>query len=194
MKNAFESFLWGIIAAFGALVIEILALLAFSAYKNTEFSFDIFFAIPSFILISAGIEEFFKYIIISKKIESFSLEKSYIVNSILVGLGFFAVELGLIYISNEILPAWNILAEITILHMGTAGLIGYIIAIKNPRKFFTFLLALSVAVAFHAVYNFLVIKREFLQNYAVFCLLGVLILINIVNFFRISGKINPDSK
>ena len=194
MKNAFESFLWGIIAAFGALIVEIIVFLGISVYKNIEFSFDIFFAVPLFILISACIEEFFKYMIISKKVESFSLEKSYIVNSILVGLGFFAVELGLIYISNEILPAWNILAEIAILHMGTAGLIGYIIAIKNPRKFFTFLLALSVAVAFHAVYNFLVIKREFLQNYAVFCLLGVLILINIVNFFRVSGKINPDSK
>ena len=194
MKNAFESFLWGIIAALGALVIEITAFFAFSAYKNTEISFNIFFAIPPFILISACIEEFFKYIIISKKVESFSLEKSYIVNSMLVGLGFFGVELGLIYISNEILPAWKILAEIAILHIGTAGLIGYIIAVKNPHKFFTFLFALSIAVAFHAAYNFLVIKREFLQNYAVFCLLGLIILINIVNFFRISGKINPDSK
>ncbi|HPN55119.1 MAG TPA: hypothetical protein PLB52_04320 [Candidatus Moranbacteria bacterium] len=193
MKNAFESFLWGIIAALGALVLEIIAFLGISYNKNIDFSFSVFFSFPFFILIAAGIEEFFKYIIISKKIESFSLEKSYIVNSLLVGLGFFAVELELINISSG-LPNWNILSEIALLHIGTAGIIGYIVAIKNPRKFFTFLFALSFAVAFHAAYNFLVIKRAFLQNYAVFCLLGLIILINIVNFFRISGKINPDSK
>ena len=192
MKNAFESFLWGIIAAFSALVVEIIVFLGISAYKNIEFSFDIFFAVPLFFLISACIEELFKYIIISKKVESFSLEKSYIVNAMLVGLGFFGVELGFIYMSSILLPAWNLLVEIGILHIGTAGLIGYIVAIRNPGKFSTFLSAFSIAVIFHATYNLLVMNREFLQNYLVFALLGLLVLINIINLLRISSKINQD--
>lgn len=192
MKNAFESFLWGIIAAFGALIAEIIVFLGISAYKNIEFSFDIFFAVPLFFLISACIEEFFKYIIISKKVESFSLEKSYIVNSMLVGLGFFGVELGFIYMSSSLLPAWNLLTEIGILHIGTAGLIGYIVAISNPGKFSTFLSAFSAAVIFHAAYNLLAMNRESSQNYLVFALLGLLVLINIINLLRISSKINQD--
>ena len=192
MKNAFESFLWGIIAAFGALIVEIIVFLGISVYKNIEFSFDIFFAVPLFFLISACIEEFFKYIIISKKVESFSLEKYYIVNSMLVGLGFFGVELGFIYMSSSLLPAWNLLTEIGILHIGTAGLIGYIVAISNPGKFSTFLSAFSAAVIFHAAYNLLAMNRESSQNYLVFALLGLLVLINIINLLRISSKINQD--
>lgn len=186
-----ESIFWGIIAALGALVIELIAFIGISAYINPDFtlSFSQFFIVPQFIIFFACIEELFKYIIISKRIEMLSLEKTYVINSLLVGLGFFGVELILISMSTKVLPTWTILAEIAILHMGTSGLIGYVVAIKNPKKFSTLLYVLPVAVFFHASYNLLTIKREYWQNYAIFALLGLLILINISNLLRISRKL-----
>jgi hypothetical protein len=184
-----ESFFWGIIAALGALVVEIVVFVIISAYinQNSMLAFSQLSIIPQYIILFACIEEFFKYIVISRRIEMLSLEKSYLINSFLVGLGFFGIELAFISMSAA-LPTWKILAEIAILHIGTAGLIGYIVAIGNPRKFSTLIFALPVAVFFHAIYNLLVIKREFWQNYAVFILLGLLIFINTINFLRISRK------
>lgn len=191
----FESLLWGIIAALGALVVEFIVFISISAYtgQGSEISFFQFFAVPQFIFLFAGIEEFLKYIVISKRIEMLSLEKSYIINSMLVGLGFFGVEFGLIFMSFG-LPDWKTLTEIALLHIGTAGLIGYIVAVRNPRKFLTFFYAFLLASAFHATYNLLVLKKEFLQNYLSLALLSLLVLINIINFFRISHKINRDSE
>jgi hypothetical protein len=188
-----ESFFWGIIAALGALVVEFVAYISISAYVNQTslMAFSQLFAVPQFIVLFAFIEEFFKYIVISRRIEMLSLEKSYLVNSFLLGLGFFGIELSFISMSMA-LPDWKVLAEIAILHIGTAGLIGYNVATKNPKKIFTFIYILSVAVFFHSIYNFLVIKREFWQNYGVFVLLGLLILINAFNFSRISRKLAQD--
>jgi CHASE2 domain-containing sensor protein len=117
-----------------------------------------------------------------------SLEKSYIINSLLVGLGFFGVELTLILMSKN-LPGAQSLIEIAILHIGTAGLIGYFVATKNPKKITTFLLAIVFAIVFHASYNLLLLQREAIQNYSIFAILGLLILLNIANFFRISNKL-----
>jgi hypothetical protein len=185
-----ESFFWGIIAALGALVLEFIFFFGYSIYANPSgtFSFSQFFLIPSFIIAAAFIEETFKYIVISKRIEMLSLEKSYLVNSFLVGLGFFGVELGAIFLSGP-LPATQFLVEIAIIHMGTAGLMGYFVAIGNPKKISTFIFATIVAVFFHAGYNLLTLRRDFIQNYAIFALLGLLFFINFVNFLRISRKL-----
>ena len=166
-----ESIFWGIIAALGALVIELVFFIGSSIYINPtmEISFSQFFIIPQFIIVAACIEEIFKYIVISKRIERLSFEKSYIINSLLVGLGFFGVEIMLILTSKN-LPAVQFLIEIAILHMGTSGLIGYFVAIKNPKKITTFLLAIIFAVAFHASYNLLILKREYVQNYLIFAI------------------------
>lgn len=190
MKNALESIFWGIIAALGALVVELIFFIGFSIYVNpiAEISLSQFFVIPQYILIAVCIEEIFKYIIIAKQIDQFSLEKSYIINSFFVGLGFLGVELALIFISNGFPPIQSLL-EIAIIHIGTTGLIGYFVATGNPKKITTFLLAMFFAIAFHASYNLLLLKREPLQNYIVFVILGLLILLNIWNFFRISRKL-----
>ena len=185
-----ESIFWGIIAALGALVVELVFFIGSSIYfsPSAEISFSQFFIIPQFIIVAACIEEIFKYIVISKGIERLSFEKSYITNSLFAGLGFFGVEMALILMSKG-LPGFRALIEIAIVHVGTSGLIGYFVAIKNPKKIATFLLAIVFAVAFHASYNLLLLKREYVQNYSIFAILGVLILINVVNFFRISNKL-----
>jgi hypothetical protein len=171
-------------------VVELVFFIGSSLYINPtmEISFSQFFIIPQFIIVAACIEEIFKYIVISKRIEMLSLEKSYIINSLLVGLGFFGVELTLILMSKN-LPGAQSLIEIAILHIGTAGLIGYFVATKNPKKITTFLLAIVFAIVFHASYNLLLLQREAIQNYSIFAILGLLILLNIANFFRISNKL-----
>ena len=185
-----ESIFWGIIAALGALVIELVFFIGSSIYfsPSTEISFSQFFILPQFIIVAACIEEIFKYIVISKRIDQISFEKSYILNSLFVGFGFFGVEMVLIFMSKN-LPEIQFLIEIAIVHLGTAGLIGYFVATKNPKKIMTFLLAIIFAVAFHASYNLLTLRREYVQNYLIFAILGFLVLLNIANFFRISRKL-----
>ena len=188
-----ESFFWGIIASLGALIVELIVFIGFSISTDptANISFSQLFLVPQFIIIGACIEEIFKYIIISKRIEMLSMQRSYIVNSFLVGLGFFSIELGLI-LTNGIALQIRPLSEIAIIHIGTAGLIGYIVATKNPKKVGTFIYAMIFAAFFHSTYNLLILKRTFIIDYAIFALLAMLILINIVNFIRINNKLAQD--
>jgi len=181
-----ESFFWGIIAAAGALVIEVIFFIVISPYADPTgmVSFSHFFSIPKFIIAAACIEEIFKYAIILRRLKTPPLEKSGLLNSLLVGLGFFVFELVLILITRTS-PSPQFLAEIAIIHIGTAGLIGYIITAKNARGVAAFMYAMAVAVAFHATYNLLSLKRDYLNNYLVFFILGALVAVNIANFFRI---------
>jgi hypothetical protein len=186
-----ESFFWGIIAALGALVVQFVLFSFYSMYTNPSgtFSFVRFFTIPAFIIAAACIEELFKYIVIVKRIDMFSLEKSYVVNALLVGLGFLAVELSLITLNGNHLPEKQVVIELAIIHMGTAGLMGYIVGTKNPKKISTFLTALVFAAAFHVSYNLLILERNLILNYAIFALLGMLTAINILNFLGISRRL-----
>ena len=186
-----ESIFWGIIAAAGALFMQLVVFLTISTYQeqNQDFSFENFLIMPSFIVIAAAIEEIFKYIIILKCVDLYSLEKSYLVNSWLVGLGFFLVEFAMI---NQNYPTASNerLLEIAILHIGTAGLIGFTIATRNPKKIWTAIVAIFTATIPHLVYNLLQLKRESLfVDYTVFVLLGLLIMFNFINFFRIRGEL-----
>ena len=185
-----ESFFWGIIAALGALFIELLVFIGFSAYQNSAalLSFSQVFSLPQLVVVAACTEELFKYLIIYKRIDLYSLEKSYIVNALFVGLGFAATEFWLIT-SFGTLPPTQILGELAIIHLGTSGIIGYIIATKNPKRISTFLYAIFIATLFHSGYNLLIQKREFVENYLIFLLLGLLVFINILNFLRISRKL-----
>jgi hypothetical protein len=185
-----ESFFWGIIAALGALFVELLIFIVFSVKQLpiTDISFSQFFALPSFVVAAVVVEEIFKYLIIAKRIDAVSLEKSYIVNSLFVGMGFFAVEFGLIY-WNGALPTSQKILELALIHMGTCGIMGSYIALKNPRKIGTFLQAIIVASFFHAAYNFLVQQRGFFRNLIILILLAILIVLNFTNFFTLSKKL-----
>jgi hypothetical protein len=186
-----ESFFWGIVAALGALVLEFICFSGISAFFNSSsstLSYSQVFLVPWFIVFAAFIEESFKYLIIFKRVTTFSLEKTFLINSFLVGLGFFSTELVVISLSGP-LPALHFLIEIAILHIGTAGLIGYFIFTKNSKKISTFFFAIMVAVFFHSTYNLLTLERNYFQNYAIFALLGLLILINATNFLRIRSKL-----
>ena len=64
----FESFLWGIIAALGALIVEIVFYIIASFFidPTSSLPFSQFFIVPQFIIAAACIEEVLKYIIIFK--------------------------------------------------------------------------------------------------------------------------------
>lgn len=185
-----ESFFWGIIAALGAIVMELVIFIIFSATMSSagSVSFSQLFLMPQFIILAAYIEEIFKYIIIAKKIDTFSFNRSYLLNSFLMGLGFLAIELGIAEVAGP-LPKLNILLEIATIHIGTAGIIGYIVATKNPKKLSTFFQAIIFATFFHAAYNILILERTFVLNYAIFVLLTILVLYNLINLFRINSKL-----
>lgn len=186
-----ESFFWGIIAALGALILQLIIYIGFSIYPYpaiANLSFSQLFTLPIFIVIAASIEEIFRYIIISKRIDMLSLGRSYVINSFFVGLGFFATELALTLTAGAV-PQTRILIEIAIIHIGNAGLMGYIVAIKNPKKISTLVHALLLTVFFHAAYNILILNRTFALNYVIIAILAAIVTINIVNFFRISKKL-----
>lgn len=185
-----ESFFWGIIAALGALLIELIVFIIASVNTSSKnaIPFQELFLLPAFLIGAVLIEEIFKYLVISKRVELYSLEKSYIVNSLFVGLGFVSTEFWLLSSSGVALSN-QIILELSIIHLGTSGIIGYIIATRNPKKISTFLFAIAIASIFHGGYNFLIQKREYLENYSIFLLLGILIAMNFFNLLGISRKL-----
>lgn len=181
-----ESFFWGIVAALGALIAQLFVFIGISIYSGPAavISFTQLFIQPYFIIIAACIEEFLKYIFISKHIKTISSKRSCFINSLFIGLGFFGVEFAFFSASESQLPHAQFLAEIAVVHTGTAGIIGYFVAMKNFKKLSTFLPALLLATFFHLTYNLLAIERAPIENYAIFMLLGLLITFNLANFFR----------
>jgi len=187
-----ESFFWGIIAALGALFVQLLVFIGFSFFSNsqTELTFSQLFILPQFVIAAAFIEETFRYLIISKVVEMYSLSKSFIINSLFVGLGFAATEFLLLETSGN-LPNNQILSELAIVHIGISGIIGYLVAVKNPQRVWTFIYVVTLATILHSSYNFLIQKREFFQSYPILILLGLIILTNLFNLLRINRKLAP---
>ena len=188
----FEPFFWGVIAALGALVIEIVFYIIASFFidPTSTMPFSQFFVVPQFIIAAACIEEILKYIMISKRFSVLPPEKSKLANALAIGLGFFLFELALILITR-VSPAPQFLIEIAIVHIGTAGLIGTILIVKNIKKIPAFIYALIAAVIFHSAYNLLTLSRNLMENYLIFVILGLLIALNITGSFytrRLSRK------
>ncbi len=200
-----ESFFLGIIAALGALILElvVLVIISISADYGIEltpenlFSLDV---IPKtlsvfhyLLLASVIIEESLKYVMIAKRVEVFSLDRKIILNSFLVGLGFALVEIMLIYgkISSGTAEFfYQNIAEIILIHISTAGIIGYFVATRNPRKIITFIKPVAIAVFFHLLYNLLVIYRDgYSTGPFIIALLIILLAINIFNVIGINKRL-----
>jgi len=166
--NQIESIFWGILAGLSAIFIEFVVFAGFSLLSNPtdEISMAKFFTVPAFVVAGAFIEELCKYTVIATRIEMLSLKWSYMLNSLLVGLGFFGVELGLILQSGSTPPA-VLIGELAIIHIGTSALIGYVIAFRNPSHVSTFIFAIFPALIFHASYNLLSVSRNLVTNYAI---------------------------
>jgi hypothetical protein len=183
-----ESLFWGAIAAMGALVFEMFVYILLNLKpESTTTDVSAFLALPQILILAVIIEESFKYLIIAKRIEYLSQEKTYIINSLLVGTGFFTVELAMMYYQGINLNAnLTSLLEILIIHATTAGIIGYRIAVGNPKKLRTFLTTILTVTLIHGGYNFLIQNRTYFVSYLIVSFLVFLVIQTVFNLMRIS--------
>ena len=194
--NQIESFFWGIIAALSALIVEIIfyTIILFFMGKTTA-SLSQFFTFPEFIAVFAFIEEFFKYIVIFKRIHLPSVKKTGLVDIFSIGFGFFLFESTLIISTKTLSSFWPLL-EISIVHIGTAILIGSILIIRKTSNVVTnFVYAMAASLFFHVAYNFLSIDRYSTYTYGIFFILGLLIIVNLgifLYFKKITSKTIPE--
>jgi len=178
MKNFINSIIWGIVAAGGALVFQLVIIsifwLAFQdgAFKENSIYFLLFLAVT---------EESFKYLIIYKKIIEESRNQWLMINVWLGGVGFSLVELFAIYQKNlhqEINFASLDLVKISLLHILTFGFLGYHIGTAKTKEIN--LRILIFACFAHFAYNF---SEIYLENFAQPITWSIIIFLSALNFF-----------
>lgn len=188
MKKYFESFLLGILAAFGSLFLELMArdlyYLVTSPGSDVETGLA-FYALP-LILLTAIIEELFKFAVIYKRISViFSRPKELITGSLLVGLGFGLVETLLILgqLGNDWQQSLMYILEVLMLHILTGTIMGILIAIigkskKNVAKLL--LIPVPAVVTLHFFFNYLALKRSHIPGCTLYLYLALLALFCLV--------------
>lgn len=188
-----ESFFWGIVAALGALFLEFLVLGIYEINfpANKEITGGIFFASIPFIAIVSLIEESFKYIVIAKRIKLLFSGRPVIFASLFVGLSFsvFEIALAVGQINGGWTNQWLYLAGIIILHVSTAGIIGYLVATSNIKKIPASAKTILAASVIHFIFNFFVLNLDPSSNYMIILFLVVLVAINALNITRIDQKL-----
>jgi hypothetical protein len=164
MNNSIKSFIYGIIAALLALIIELIFAVFFLdqlltpekiMQKNIVLS-----SAGVFIFFSAFAEELTKFISAFKGIKTFSKTKNQaLLNSLIAGLGFSFVEL--LFLNSKYTSIGNInsleVIQLIVFHSLTFVIIGYFsfISHKISRIITTTIIPLSVI---HFTYNILVIS------------------------------------
>jgi hypothetical protein len=192
----FESFFWGLISACGAVVLQFVFFIVFSNFidPTMKISFEQFFAMPLFIVLFSFIEEFFKYLMISKRICEISSRKNFLINTFMLGLGFFSFELVLVLTSSSGIEI-NQLVEIAILHISAAVFMGYFIfTAKSPGRSNLLAWPLLFATAFHSSFNFLVLQTNPLSGYALILGLVFLVLLDFRLFSNLDRALAQDPK
>lgn len=200
------SFFLGILAALGALVTQVFFLLSATFFidNGNNPDFDIFsllsagtfssFGIFPFLILPAIVltEELFKYLVIIKRIEPFHIGNAVLINSFLVGAGFAAVELFIIYGSLSGITfadfPFQKLAEIALVHIFTSGIIGFFVALKNPTQFSTAFKAILSAFLVHLIYNILVIFPNDFSNLLTLVFLAALLIITVFNLIGVQRE------
>lgn len=190
-----ESIFWGIIAAIGALFLGILisTLVPILSGPGKELSMDFSSPLNYVLIISVLTEEVFKYLVIAHRIEKFSYGRSLIINSLLAGLGFSLVELALIY--GKFSPNLNLSFKLTeiiglvLIHILTAGIIGYFVAIREAGKCATFIKAAAVAFIIHFFYNTLIIWQNEFTDLLIFSFLGIITAFIALSAININKKL-----
>ncbi len=141
-------FFEGIIAALGALVLELV--LPFFGLINNNASLI-------FIFSAATIEEIIKYLFIYNNYLKLELKEKIIKNSFFIGLGFAAAEIFLKQLSFEKASALPILG-VFLIHLFTASLAGFFLLRKNKQTAFLAIKIIFLNIFLHFVYNFLILR------------------------------------
>lgn len=192
-KNALHSFSWGVIVAGMSLVFQLFAISL--AFPLSESSITIEMIENSILLLFTYvfIEESFKYFIVSKKIINLSYGKGFILNAWLAGLGFSMLELFIIYqksiYANMEFTTLD-LAKISLLHIFTFGIFGYVIAIQEKKGLVVKVLLFNIIV--HFIYNYSIIFLDYYSYYITSGIIIGLFLINIVQIFIVNKKLASD--
>ena len=159
IKKFIQPIFLGAIAAGGALVFELLISSFFPAYDFSTAALS--FNIVIFLIIAAAIEEFFKLLVIYKGL---FLQKSnareFLSSALLLGFGFALAEIA---ISNYFSLSGNPnlyfgILGIILVHMLSAGSIGWFLLKIRAGIFPVLAIALLAATAFHFAYNAAVIS------------------------------------
>jgi len=156
-----KPFFFGIFAALGALLLELLVSFFLGAPSDLR---PVFFSKMNLLLaVIILIEEIFIFIFVYKNFQELknASQKEIFYNSVALGLGFSFLE---IFFNLFDLPSGqNILnlvlnfTGITAVHIATAGIIGYSI-MKAPKLNIVFIFrTLLIAFSIHFVYNYLII-------------------------------------
>jgi len=149
--------LLGVIAAGGALVFE-LAISLFSSDINLQKNM-ISGTFSPFLILTAAVEEFFKFLVIYKSFADFKNPKNIFYSSLLLGLGFSLAELAVIN-AFEISSGVNLYLGITgiiLIHTLTSGTIGWFIAKIKKAAFPLLVATIFPAILMHLFYNTAVI-------------------------------------
>jgi hypothetical protein len=153
MKNI-QPILEGMIAAAIALIVELVLQILF--FQRSEiFTPEIIVLLPSFIILAALTEEIVKYVFIANNFRRLENKGEIIKNSLLIGFGFFIVEIALRHSTYDYLPLFQFLG-VLILHLTTSLLAGIILK-KSAAKKIAFLPTILLNFLLHIGYNFFIL-------------------------------------
>jgi len=167
-----QAFIFGILAALGALVVELVISNSYSILSGKNIELDYYSAHLTFFLIIVVLtEEIFKYLMISKLYSNPTDPQRTISTALLAGSGFAFVELLLLHFNIDLFYLDSKLIGVFLLHLATAGMIGYCMLFKknsSPLKI------LSLAFCLHIIYNLMVIFN--LDYHMIFSYLVIILL------------------
>lgn len=153
MKKIIKSFLLGILAALGALFLELVFYLIFPSQETQQ---DYYNKITLFLFLIVAIEELLKVLMIYKNSTELSGENDIFISSFFIGTGFALTEL---FLKESVRQSLFSLGNLNIIlvHILTAGLAGYFIS-KQPAPRKSFLVKIwLLAFSGHLLYNLLII-------------------------------------
>lgn len=191
--NNLQSFSLGILAAIGALFLEVL-LLNFSeplSFIGKEKVAKEFISLDFFFFSAILIEELLKYFLISKFL---SKEKNFVFSSFFLGLGFSLFELILIYWNYKIGIEFEIsgIIGVILIHIATSVIIAYSIWKNIGKKLLAFLEGFIPAIIIHSLYNIASVVETGYQNKIIFALL--IFIAFLTSFLLIKSTVSKDLK
>lgn len=160
--NLIKFFTFGILAALGALVAELLLSSLLSILFQIDVALNYADQITFFLLFVVFIEEFFKLLLLIQLPIFFQKKSSSLLSAFFLGGGFGFLEIFSKWIHIVDYSFFSIaslyLFGALLIHIGTAGIIQSII--DRHRNKFSFILAIGTASLFHFFYNLLVIYNQ----------------------------------
>jgi len=159
--KSLKPFIFGILAAAGALIIELVISNLYFILSGKDVEINYFDKITFFLVIVVLIEESFKYVMLRKSYKEQDRKKQKISTAVIAGLGFASVELFFIYLSmffnqSSFYFDLGIIGALA-LHIATTGIIGYLIVSEKSAGTSLAIKTIGIAFCLHIIYNLAII-------------------------------------